>query len=668
MQRLRKVWQSVDKKTFIYFYGSLVSVVILTTILLFLGLHRPWYNRVTIGGRFDSPWLGSGFYTKEQATDGLIYRWMVEQAVIQVPAVQNSYVISLQASRGPIEQPQALTLRDNHKHLITIPVQKGFRVYSVFWQPDLQRSWFLNNNRHILTLQSPVTQLPGSDQRIFGTVFSGLGIASTQQPNIGAIWWAVLFVLGVWLLVQPRRPRQVFIASAAGFGGIICFLLLSWRPIITSPWLPIIDLPAWLTLLIWGWVFARWSPGRWYVGALVLLGFVAILLFSVSRQWDVIGPDFLRHEVNSSSFRSVFQAHPFYPFGFPLILWLGLLGMNDPLAAGRIAAFISIVCVLGLVLILGRRLLGAKGALLAALIACASPVLLAFGVVASTDSVQLVPLTAAFVVLLWHPQLSGRTVWWSGVLFGVAYLFRFQALMMVVLVLPWLLLQPLEPGSRWQRFALLRRAGWAYGAAVLLAGFVVGSAPQWLLDIRDTGRPFWSKQYENIWTFAYNRTDGVIDAAQGLEGTTAPDSTGLYDILAFDPYQLARHWSGNLHTFGNLTLHELFLWPFGILILVALVLLLLQRPEPRLMLCAYIVLVYVPIIALTANKDRFYLPLVPLVTMVAAWALLHLCEHSLKLGRWQINLGTVLQAAVFIWVLRHLGALEAILPTYGQLW
>ena len=266
-------------------------------------------------------------------------------------------------------------------------------------------------------------------------------------------------------------------------------------------------------------------------------------------------------------------------------------------------------------------------------------------------------------------KLSRRRVFWAGVLLGVAYLARFQAVIFVPLVGAWLLFQP-HLSARWRESQKLRRWAALYGALLFVGGFVVGSAPQWILDIRDTGLPYHSRQYENIWQAAFGRGDPVVRASQGLEALdeSAVGNGGLWDIVSFDPYALVRHWAGNLRDFFGSTIHLLFVWPIGLGLLLAIALALIRGAEPRIQLLMLVSFGYIVVIALTWNKDRFYLPIIPLIAVLGAGFVNELNARTFSVWRWRASLGGVAQALLLFWVLQHLGALEGLLPTYGRLW
>ncbi len=656
--RLRRVpsWPALDA----------VGSTLLALLLLALLLAQPWQMHATVGGTQDSPWLGAGFYTKEHSENGL-YRWTTGSAIVQLPEISSAYLVDLELSRGPLPAGGGAQLQDGARPVVTLPITATFRRYQVLWAP--RPPWFGADSQVALTIRSAAATIPGGDTRRLGVVMRQLGAAAIGGPSSAPLIWVGLGLLGLWGATRGLRHRGWWY----GIGTVALVLIdgiVGWRLLGgASVWVPWLALPALLTLTLVGVALTRWNPdarwGRW-LPLLLLGGLLVALLVTVTRQWSVEGPDFAWHLSHGDSLRTVFRAHEFYPFGFPLILWLGQQFAHNPLAAGRLAALLSTVGVWATTVTLAWRIGGPRMARWAGLLLLASPVFLGYGVLASTDSVQLLPLLLALLVVGWERRLTHRRLLLSGLLLGIAYLFRFQALLIVGLVSLWLLMQPPQLAVARAPLRLQAWAGRGLAIALLVAGFVAGAAPQWVFDIRDTGRPFYSKQYENIWQAAYARTDAVTSADADLGQAAIAGHTGLFDIVAFDPYTLGRHWLGNLHEFWSVTLHQLFVWPIGLLVVVALALILIRPADPRLQLAALIIGLYIPIIALTWNKDRFYLPLIPLAALLGAWVLPQLARAGVTIGGRRLRFGGLITVLLVVWVLQHLGALEQLLPVYGQ--
>ncbi|MFD3165807.1 glycosyltransferase family 39 protein [Herpetosiphon sp. NSE202] len=617
--------------------------------------------QITIGGKTDSPWLVEGFQTKERSELGA-YRWTNGHGIIGTPATHTSYMLGLTLV-SPVTTTLVQLNAAGHE-VLNLPISNAPRYYQIFWQPDASLNWLRWASDQQLSLSSELQILEGSDQRALGVVLQNLSWSPAGRISLLPFAWITALVVSLTALIRPQQRKAWLWLAAAAVGASLIFGGLTWLANDQAVWWPIRFAPSLLILPLAALALLRWPWQGWRQALPVfgLIGIATIVMLLSRKWWLVQGPDFGWHSNHGSSAASVFRAHPFYPLGFPLILWLGLLWDGDQLAIGQTAGFISILITLILTALIAYRILALRGALLALVLALATPLLLAFGVVASSDSVQLPAFLAALLVLLWQPELSKRRVAVAGLLLGVAYLFRFQSIVMMVLVLPWLLLQALAAPPRWPQ-----RLGRLFAPALLVAGFVLGSAPQWVLDIRDTGRPFFSQQYENIWQAAYNRVDPVVAAASPEAIATKASETGLYDIVAFDPYGLFGHWQANLSQFFSFTLHTIFIWPFGLLMLLGLGLALLKRADARLSLLAWLSLCYIPIIALTWNKDRFYLPIVPLLLVLGAYWLEWLRGQAWRWPRGSRWLAEAAQAVCLAWALSHLSAIDPILRVYGSL-
>ncbi|ABX05547.1 hypothetical protein Haur_2909 [Herpetosiphon aurantiacus DSM 785] len=641
--------------------SSFIAILALCLAITLIWVLQRSPAQVTIGGKYDSPWLVEGFQTKERSELGA-YRWTNGHGIIGSPATHRSYMLGLSLV-SPVTTTVVQLNNAGHR-VLELPISNAPRYYQIFWRPNISLNWLRWASDQQLTLNSELQVLEGSDQRQLGVVLQNLSWSPTGSISLLPFAWITALVVSLAALIRPQQRRDWLWFALSAIGLSLMLGGLSWLANDQSVWSPLRFAPSLLILPLAGFALLRWPWQGWWqaLPVLSLIGIAAIVMLLSRQWWAVEGPDFGWHANHGSSAESVFRAHPFYPLGFPLILWLGLLWNGDQLAIGQTAGFISMLLSLLLTGLLAYRILALRGAIVALILALATPLLLAFGVVASSDSVQLPAYLAALLILVWQPELTRRRVALAGLCLGLAYLFRFQSIVIVVLVLPWLWLQRLPAPPRWPQ----RLAGW-FAPSLLLAGFLLGSSPQWVLDIRDTGRPFFSQQYENIWQAAYNRVDAVVAADSPEAIATAPSDTGLYDIVAFDPYGLFRHWQANLSQFFSFTLHTIFIWPFGLLMLLGLGLAVLKRADPRLSLLAWLSLSYIPIIALTWNKDRFYLPIVPLLLVLGAYWLEWLRGQAWRWPRGSRWLAEAVQAASLAWALSHLSAIDPILRVYGSL-
>ena len=318
----------------------------------------------------------------------------------------------------------------------------------------------------------------------------------------------------------------------------------------------------------------------------------------------------------------VLRADGFYQIGYPLLLWLvkSLSGMNA-FAAGRLIAALS-----GTLLLLTTSLLGLalypqparRGAALLALLALAlSPFVVQYGLYVGTDMPFAALWMAGLAALLVSRAPGRRLTTLAGLLCGLAFLIRHPGL--VLLPVGWIALTVLVPGSSVllpQSFA--RRVPWrACGWFTL--GWLVAVAPQVIVNLADTGVPFYSQQAKNIWLAVYGNTDFSgrwNDAANDL---------ALREIVLADPARFFANWSRNLQAFvgtgaedtrefGQAINLRLLAFPANWLALIGLGLWLWRGNRRQRLLVAGSA-VYVLAVCVGFVLPRFFLPLAPV------WAL-----------------------------------------------
>lgn len=620
---------------------------------------RSWRIGAVVGGS-DSAMLGGGFYTKEITGEGVPFRWTTGPALVNVPWVRSLYLVALRMDTATGE-PYQVELMEHSNRVAVFEAQPGFRTYYVLWPSEVKRRWFEGFGSRELTISAQERPLAPNDDRLFGIAVGGVRV---QEMARGTAPVAPLLAVGLAAgslaaLLQPLGKARLLALAGAALALPIAYDLLAWHPPVGNDytWLPIGWLPWFVALALTGLLLARVAAGSArgavFVAAatgMLLLGF----LLTLGPQWRVEGPDFGWHLNRGGSWERVFRAHGFYPFGFPLVLWLGQLAGDRPLAFGLASGLISTLVSFGAVVLLAWRLLGREHAWMAGVLLLCAPVFVAYGMLASTDALMAAPATLALLALCWSPDAHMKHVALGGLALGISYLFRFQAMLLLAPALLWLALaHPIDAPRRLPRLARLGR--FTLPLLFLLA-FVAGSAPQWILDIRDFGRPFFTRQYVNIWTFAYGRVEGLAPG---------PPLAELWYIISYDPSTMARHWAANMRDVAANTIHRLFLWPIGLIALAGLVTGPLYLRDRRYLLLGLWAVMYVGAVTLTANKERFFLPAVPALVLFALAALAQLRERLARLGgRWP-SLFTAAQVALWCWALANLLAAEAELLANG---
>lgn len=281
--------------------------------------------------------------------------------------------------------------------------------------------------------------------------------------------------------------------------------------------------------------------------------------------------------------------------------------------------------------------------------------LIAHGVLASTDAPMVAFTTASLLALCWSPQITVRQVIIAGFLLGCAYLFRFQSIILLPVTMLWLVLQP--PPDPTTHFFRLRYGARLINPGVFLFAFVLASAPQWILDIRDVGYPFFNTQYTNIWLFAYGRTE-PLPVGSNLEQ--------LWFLVNHDPAILWQHWMQNVFQFSTDVIHRLFIWPISLLALCGVMLAVVQNADKRYGLMLVWMGVYVAAVALTANKERFFMPIIPIMIVCVLSFLSQMYYRFQKDGIWAGRFASVILIVLKVWIILHLALAEAELAGYGS--
>lgn len=641
--------------------AALIALLIISLSATWLLASRPWRIDAVIGGA-DSAIVGTGFFFKEQTPTGMPFRWTSGSTVINLPPVHSAYLVTLRAYI-PGDVPAYVTIGDRAFPVVTIvdtddrPI---FRHYHLLWQSPPTYHWLELFTPRRFTINVEPQRLAQDDPRLLGIAISHVSVRSSpvvSVPVLPLVTMALTVLASAGLLWPLRGRELVGLVGIALLLPIVYDLLVWHSPAIGGyTWLPFSWLPGMAAALTIGAFFAQ-SAARARSGALLAMLIVMLLAFAVIAtlqwHWYVEGPDYYWHLYHGGSWRRVFRAHPFYPFGFPLILWLGQLAGDQALLFGRITGAIATFITIGATALMAWRAIDRSYAWVAGAVMLAAPVVVSHGVFASTDAPMVSLAALALLALLWHEPLRWRQVILAGMALGLAYLFRVQTMMLLIPVLAWLYVQPMPQLP--SRLAWLGRLGRLIGPLALLSGFLLTSAPQWLLDIRDTGLPFSTRQYVNIWSFAFERTDPVP------EGSTFEQ---MWFILNFDPYELWRHWLGNIRQFGEYTIHQLFIWPLG---LAAFGGMLVKGPlsHRRYLLLLGWVIFYGLVVTLTINKERFFLPMMPALTLFITSFLADMDHRLRRLGKPFAFGSLFISALLFYWVVIHLTVAEIELATGG---
>ena len=660
--------------------GVLALLLIgIASALSALLLSQPWRMQISVGGA-DSMALGGGFYAKEMTPTGRPFRWTNGVGLVQIPRTRSVSLLSVTVDSGR-QEPEDLTIQELQCPLASFLVQPGFHTYRILWPDTCPTSGVHNPGAREITLISTPRRLAMSDDiRLLGVVVSEIQVRSLRDDSPPIIpFMLVGFSIGALAaLVRPRSVRRILALTAAAVLLPWIYQFLVWNPPVAfiATWLPLTWLPWMVAAGLWSLVLARWAEQSPLMVGLAILsvgGMLGWLIASLSIGANVTGPDYGWHLNHGGSWERIFRVHNYYPFGFPLILWLGQLAGDHDILYGRITGLVSTLISAIATVALVWRMVGRRYAWLGAILLIGSPIFVAYGVLASTDAPFAAFATLSLLALCWSPQITVRQAVLAGLAMGVAYLFRFQAMMLMIPILLWA--APLrfadvkkadsrDPIADTRASAAIffgccpqiaslcdgqtpriRWMAWLFRPAVIIAlAFVVSSAPQWMIEIRDTGRPINSRQYTNIWNFAYGRSDAVPEDQPGGE---------LWYVLSYDPAAIVRNWLQNIREFAQRSIHLLFVWPIGLLALIGAAMSLWQATDRRPGLLLIYSAIYVALVAIAEDKARFFLPIVP--ALVAFTAALLAQWHALlrAKGAWYAWLYPLSVALLWVVVLQH---------------
>lgn len=637
---------------------ALITLIIALSITWFFTT-RPWEAHISIGDQ-DSAFLGTGFYTKEVSIDNIPFRWTNGPAVINIPWLRSAYLVSIRADTATGE-PYFFEFRDRERRIALVEAQPGFRTYRVLWPASFTSNWYEGLGVRRIIIYAQERSIP-PDKRLLGVAVSSIHFHEVDGYNISPAPFILvsLTVVSLTGLLWPLCGKQLPLYLATAMATPTLYGILVWHPpVVDHTWLPLVWLPELLTFMLVGMCFIRYSR-QCRQKAVVVAGIVFLagmaLLITLQSYWIVEGPDYGWHLNHGGSWERVFRAHPYYPFGFPLVLWLGQLVGDQALLFGRTFGTVSVLLTIGAIIVLAWRLCGYSWAWYAVLLSLGSPVLIAHGVLASTDAPMVAFTTASLLALCWSPQITVRQVIIAGFLLGCAYLFRFQSIILLPVTMLWLVLQP--PPDPTTHFFRLRYGARLINPGVFLFAFVLASAPQWILDIRDVGYPFFNTQYTNIWLFAYGRTE-PLPVGSNLEQ--------LWFLVNHDPAILWQHWMQNVFQFSTDVIHRLFIWPISLLALCGVMLAVVQNADKRYGLMLVWMGVYVAAVALTANKERFFMPIIPIMIVCVLSFLSQMYYRFQKDGIWAGRFASVILIVLKVWIILHLALAEAELAGYGSM-
>jgi 4-amino-4-deoxy-L-arabinose transferase-like glycosyltransferase len=454
-----------------------------------------------------------------------------------------------------------------------------------------------------------------------------LGAPEPLRRRRAALWGAGMAVIALALLLcyrlqPPFYPYPLRTLPLTVCGALASLLALRHGPALTARYPALLDAAAIAGMA--GWTLLVLQQAREHL-VLSLPGVendFRVFALRSERLFGVFSPDGVYNE----ALDGVLRADGFYNLGYPLLLWLVRpLTSGNPFLAAQVVAALSGALLLAATWWAARHHFGRSAALIALGALASSAFVVQYALYLGTDMLFAALCALTLALLLATPAArSWRWAALAGLTAGAAFLVRHPG----ILLLPVGLL------------ALRYGAGAERRAAPLLA-FAIASAiailPQVAVNVRDTGQPLYSQQAKNIWLAVY--ADGDWRRWGG-----ATNDVPLTSLIARDPLRFAGNWWANVRgffgagaentsEFGRADQVRLLGFPANWLAIAGLLgwigLLFTpaaRRAGPHLPLLSF-ALLYVAGIAVGLSLPRFYLPLVAVYAIAAAWAAARLAER-----------------------------------------
>ncbi|MFO7653756.1 MAG: glycosyltransferase family 39 protein [Candidatus Krumholzibacteriia bacterium] len=323
-----------------------------------------------------------------------------------------------------------------------------------------------------------------------------------------------------------------------------------------------------------------------------------------------------------------------YPLGYPLLLRAVAAVVTDYELAGRIIALLAGILGLFMVARIARTLFEARVALLAVLFCATNPSYLRFATTSGTDLAAVAVLLVAMAYAVSYALTRSRDqLVVAGFALGVAYLFRYTALIMVPPILFWIMAVEGRPVSG-------RRVA---DGAILLGAFVLAALPQLVMSTVVEGQPLYNLQARNV----YFGMHGGGNWGQNMPA--ARSITSLGRIVAGEPTVFVRHWYETVTGAFRL---DLVHYPLGLLAFAAALLSLrttvVRKASLLIVLC---MVAFLATLSMAFINARLLLFLAPLLAIYAAFGCFRLIPSRLPLAFAEsLPFRTVVVVSLCLWL------------------
>jgi hypothetical protein len=372
----------------------------------------------------------------------------------------------------------------------------------------------------------------------------------------------------------------------------------------------------------------RWQQVAWVVGSLVLAVALALVERSHLQGHITIG--------NLDLFGMIERARllpgdlsawvsGLYPVGIPLLLRIGLALGLDVASMGRFVSLLGgILCLYGGGL-LAWHLTRSRGlALLTMAYLLTTRAILFYSGFEGTDVLAAGLQILALGVLAADPRRR-RVVLIAGVINGLAYLIRYTAMVLLLIILAYLLLVALVRRERKGLWNLL-----LYGL-----GFLAGALPQIVPSLLVKGDPFYQTQAYHIWLKLYAGSDFVRALQQ-----PSPVEITLWELFWLGPRRLIGNWWQEFSRFWLTLEVPLLDQPLAHLARAGFLFAVLDKQRLRAHHRALLALVIVGITGLLSVFTidvRFLILLIPVLMVCALYFLWRILPPQLVLGKARLS-------------------------------
>jgi hypothetical protein len=322
---------------------------------------------------------------------------------------------------------------------------------------------------------------------------------------------------------------------------------------------------------------------------------------------------------------------PFYPCGYPAALRVLGEAMADYHRASQALSLAGAALTLAAIWVIGRVGFGWG-------VACAATLLVGthyefnlWAIAGTTDSAALGWMYAAVAAFAVYAARHTRA--WAlagGILVGIGYLVRYAALTSLPVGILWIL----------TRRSLLVRIRLGH-AAVCLGGFLLASAPQLIPTALLHGNPFWNRQDANVHFGMF----AGMNWARGWQEATEHDG-GVVGLVREHP----RAFGENVARNAAQVARRLVFLPVVLAVPGTLFALRSRRARTTASLVLVVAVTYGLALCLTFVTGRLMLPLWPALMVFAAYAVMNLRPHRVRVGRVWLSCPLALLAIVVCYV------------------